>query len=66
MHKKPPQERKPQLSEVRHLIAQVGGFLARKCDGEPGAQTIWKGMQDVSVAVVTLQILREEGQTSSE
>lgn len=64
--KKPPQDRKPQVNEVIRLIAQTGGFLARKCDGEPGAQTIWKGMQDVRVAVATLQILREEGQISGE
>lgn len=24
-------------------VAQLGGFLARKSDGEPGWQTIWKG-----------------------
>jgi hypothetical protein len=25
-------------------LAQLGGFLARKSDGEPGWQTIWRGM----------------------
>lgn len=64
MRKKPPPDRRPKINEVLRLIAQVGGFLARKCDGEPGAQTIWKGMQDVRVAVATLQILREEGEIS--
>ena len=24
-------------------VARLGGFLARKSDGEPGCQTIWKG-----------------------
>ena len=24
-------------------VARLGGFLARKSDGEPGWQTIWKG-----------------------
>jgi hypothetical protein len=26
------------------LVAGLGGFLGRKCDGEPGAQTIWRGL----------------------
>jgi hypothetical protein len=26
-------------------IAQLGGFLARKSDGEPGSQTLWRGLQ---------------------
>jgi len=26
-----------------HGVARLGGFLARKSDGEPGWQTIWKG-----------------------
>jgi hypothetical protein len=26
-------------------IARVGGFLARKHDGSPGWQTIWRGWQ---------------------
>lgn len=57
---KPPPERPPQINEVLRLIAQIGGFLARKGDGEPGVQTIWRGMQDVRVSVITIQILREE------
>jgi len=24
-------------------VAQLGGFLCRKSDGEPGWQTLWKG-----------------------
>lgn len=28
-------------------VAQMGGFLARKSDGDPGWQTIWKGMLDL-------------------
>jgi hypothetical protein len=23
----------------------LGGFLGRKCDGEPGTQTLWLGLQ---------------------
>ncbi|EAR21258.1 putative transposase [Nitrococcus mobilis Nb-231] len=27
------------------LVAQLGGFLGRKGDGEPGTQTIWRSLQ---------------------
>ena len=37
----------PTLNEVVRLIARLGGFLARKGDGEPGVKTIWLGMQRV-------------------
>ena len=26
-------------------LASLGGFLGRKCDGEPGWQTIWRGLE---------------------
>jgi hypothetical protein len=29
------------------LVARLGGFLARKGDGEPGVKTIWLGMQRI-------------------
>jgi len=27
------------------MVAQLGGFLGRKGDGEPGTQTLWRGLQ---------------------
>ncbi|MHA6881902.1 IS4 family transposase [Ralstonia pseudosolanacearum] len=50
----------PTLNEVLRLVAQVGGFLARKGDGEPGAKTIWEGLQQVMTAAQTLRALRSE------
>ncbi len=35
----------PSLHEATHLVARLGGFLARKSDGEPGVQTIWRGLR---------------------
>jgi hypothetical protein len=35
----------PTLREAVRLIAQLGGFLGRKCDGEPGPQTLWRGLR---------------------
>ncbi len=35
----------PTLHEAVRWIAQLGGFLARKADGEPGVKTIWLGLR---------------------
>ena len=34
----------PSVREAVRMIAQLGGFLARKGDGEPGVKTIWRGL----------------------
>lgn len=49
----------PTLNEVVRMIAQVGGFLGRKSDGEPGAKTIWRGLDQVLAAAETLRALRD-------
>jgi hypothetical protein len=33
------------IRAATRLVAQLGGFLARKSDGEPGAETLWRGLQ---------------------
>jgi Transposase Tn5 dimerisation domain len=55
------QPAKPKLNEVLRLIAQLGGFLGRKGDGEPGAKAIWLGLREVHVAAKTLRALRGRG-----
>jgi hypothetical protein len=30
-------------SSIEELMTKLGGFLARKRDGEPGWQTLWRG-----------------------
>ena len=47
LNKKPLPEKPPTLNEVVRLVARLGGFLARKGDGEPGVKTIWLGMQRI-------------------
>jgi hypothetical protein len=49
----------PTLNEVVRLIAQIGGFLGRKGDGEPGVKTIWKGLDQVHASAETLRAPRE-------
>jgi hypothetical protein len=41
-HRRPPQA-PPPLREIVRCLAQLGGFLARRGDGEPGIQCIWQG-----------------------
>ncbi|CAE6879175.1 IS4 family transposase ISAzo5 [Paraburkholderia aspalathi] len=57
--RRPPQP--PRLNEMVRLVAQCGGFLARKGDGEPGARTIWEGLQRVMTAAEAIRALRSEG-----
>ena len=53
--KQPPPEKPPRLNEVIRLIARHGGFLARKGDGEPGAKSLWLGLQRVQDVAVGLK-----------
>ena len=49
----PPAE-PPKLQEMIRMIASLGGFLARKSDGEPGPQTLWIGLDMVRHFVTAL------------
>jgi hypothetical protein len=42
---KPLPNQPPRLGEMVIFVARLGGFLARKSDGFPGIQTLWKGLQ---------------------
>jgi len=44
-YKRSPPKTPPRLQEMIIMIAKLGGFIGRKSDGEPGAKTIWQGMQ---------------------
>jgi hypothetical protein len=33
------------IREFHRRVAQLGGFLGRRCDGEPGWQTLWRGYE---------------------
>jgi hypothetical protein len=34
----------PTLAQAIRMVAKLGGFLGRKCDGHPGVKMMWKGM----------------------
>ncbi len=55
---KPPLE-VPSLGECVRWIAQLGGFLGRKGDGDPGIQTLWRGLQRLHDIADTWQLLKE-------
>jgi hypothetical protein len=41
--KKKPPKKPPTLRDASRMLAQLGGFLARKGDGDPGVKNIWRG-----------------------
>ena len=61
LNKKPVPREVPELNTVIRLIAQRGGFLGRKGDGEPGVKSIWLGLQDVAVFVEGIRYARQAG-----
>ncbi len=40
----PPHAPAPSLREAIRMTAKLGGFLGRKSDGEPGTETLWRGL----------------------
>ena len=40
-------------------VAQLGGFLGRKGDGEPGWQSLWRGWQDLQLLLQGAQLAQE-------
>jgi hypothetical protein len=40
-----PPNKPPTLREAMRMVATLGGFLARKGDGEPGTKSLWLGLQ---------------------
>lgn len=50
---KPPKE-VPTLNTMIGMMAEFGGFLGRVCDGEPGPQSVWIGLQRTRDFVLAL------------
>jgi Transposase Tn5 dimerisation domain len=46
---------------MMRMLAQLGGFLARTGDGEPGVETIWRGYMEMLRAVHALALARAVG-----
>jgi len=43
----PPPAQTPSLRTIQLMVAQLGGFLGRKCDGQPGTKSMWLGLQRI-------------------
>ena len=63
--KKPTPTLPPRLNEVVRRVAMLGGFLARKGDGEPGVKTIWIGLQRIMDFAAGVRFMRDSGDTAS-
>ena len=48
----------PSLRQAVRWIAQLGGFLGRKGDGEPGVKVIWRGWSRLQDITQTFTLLR--------
>ena len=58
LRKRPPPKTPPPIGQAMIMVAQLGGYLARKHDGPPGPQTTWIGLQrlrDFAVAWTRLR-----------
>lgn len=49
----------PSLQQAVRWIAQMGGFLARRGDGEPGVKVLWRGWTKLSIQVETFHAFRQ-------
>ncbi len=49
------------LKDYLILLARLGGFLARKSDGMPGPEVLWRGWRNLKDAMDTLRIASEAG-----
>ncbi len=54
-HSHPPAQ-PPSLRDTVRALAQLGGFLARTGDGEPGIQSIWQGYQRLHEFIYAIEI----------
>ncbi len=58
IHKIPlPPKKPPSLRQAVRWMAQLGGFLGRKGDGEPGVKTIWRGWRRLDDIAETWRLL---------
>ncbi len=65
IHKTPlPPSSPPSLNTCVRWIAQLGGFLARKGDGEPGVKTLWQGLRRLHDIAQTWLLLSPTTPTS--
>jgi len=55
-------ESPPTVRQAVRWIAQLGGFLGRKRDGEPGITVIWRGWQRLQDIAATWYLVKDQSQ----
>jgi hypothetical protein len=53
-----PPSQPPTLRDAVRMVAQLGGFLARTGDGEPGVKTLWRGLTRLDDIAATWLLVR--------
>jgi len=51
----------PRLRQAVRWIGQLGGFIGRKSDGEPGPIVLWRGLQRLNDLARTWEMLKNVG-----
>jgi len=52
----PPQP--PTLRQAMRWIGRLGGFLARKGDGEPGVKVLWRGLRQLQAMLIGFRLAK--------
>ncbi len=55
--KSKPPKTPPSMYEMTRMLACMGGFLARKGDGEPGVKNIWRGYNKLLTYIEAAELL---------
>jgi len=58
-----PPQAAPRVRQAVRWLAQMGGFLGRKCDGEPGPKTLWRGLHKLEAITEMWQLFQEKGRS---
>ncbi len=58
--------RPPSLRDAVRMTAQIGGFMGRKGDGEPGSITLWRGHESLQAMRIGWRLAHEQLASSSQ
>ena len=59
-----PPKTAPSVRQAVRWIAQLGGFLGRKSDGEPGTITLWRGLEQLETMTKMWQLCHRKNRSS--
>lgn len=62
--KTPPPPQPPSQRDAVRMIASLGGFLARRGDGEPGVTTTWRGLEYLMVITQAYRVFTANSRAS--